>query len=353
MVRNINLSRPFFSICIPAYNRLHHLAELLNSILAQDFDSYEILMCEDMSPQRPQIASAMADYQKRYPGKIRYHENPVNLGYDANIRNLVALAQGEYCFFMGNDDIMCEGAMSHVHELIGKYPNIGMVLKSYAWFDGTPDAINQEVRYFKDPVFLKAGQEAISICFRRGGVISGYITHRDAAFAASTDRFDGSLFYQMHMTASVLHTKNAITTPKVLVLCRNGEPPDFGNSANEKGKFQPGSYTPEARLRMVGGALAIAKHFEKTTNIQIYENIVKDYANYFFPYIRDQLGLPLKDYAALYKSYAAMGFGKYAMFHIYCVVGYALGERRFDNFTRFVRSIIGRSPQFGIKRTAG
>lgn len=349
MVRYLNLSRPFFSICIPAYNRVHHLAELLDSVLSQDFDSYEIVMCEDMSPQRTQISAAMAEYQSRYPDKIRYHENPVNLGYDANIRNLVALASGEFCFFMGNDDIMCEGVLAHVHDLISQHPNIGMVLKSYAWFNHTPDAINQEVRYFSEPVFLKSGEEAISICFRRGGVISGYITHRDTAFAVSTDRFDGSLFYQMHLTASVLLTKNAITTPKVLVLCRDGEPPDFGNSANEKGKFKPGIYTPEARLRMVGGALEIARYTEETSGIKIYDNVVKDYANYFFPYIRDQLDLPFKDFLALYKGYGAMGFKKHPMFHIYCALGYAIGERRFDSVTRVVRSLIGRSPQFGIK----
>ncbi len=68
-----------------------------------------------------------------------------------------------------------------------------------------------------------------------------------------------TLYYQMHLTACVLSTMNAVATPKVLVLCRNTEAPEFGNSEKEKGKYVPGRYTPQARLNMVGGALSIIK----------------------------------------------------------------------------------------------
>ena len=78
------------------------------------------------------------------------------------------------------------------------------------------------------------------------------------------------------------------------------------------------------------------------------DDVTRDYANYFYPYIKDQLDLSVSDYLRLYRGYARMGFGKYPMFHLYCFLGYALGERNFDILTRAARLSLGRSPQFGI-----
>ena len=342
--------KPFFSICVPAYNRAKHLRTLLDSIITQDFESYEIVICEDLSPERKQISEIVNEYSIRYSGVIKYYENGLNLGYDANIRELVKKASGEYCFFMGNDDLMCPGAMKNVYELIKRHPKIGMVLKSYAWFDNTPDTINQEIRYFTNETFLKAGKEAISVCFRRAGVISGYIIRRDPAHDAATAEFDGTLYYQMHLTASVLLKENAVTSPMVLVYCRNGEPPDFGNSGTEKGKYTPGRYTPEARLNMINGALSIAKAIDARENIDISSVIIYDYANYFYPYIKDQLVLPFLSYIKLYFSFAKIGFWKYPLFHVYFIVGYILGENNFDKVTKLIRNFLGRSPSFGVAK---
>jgi glycosyltransferase involved in cell wall biosynthesis len=341
-------ARKLFSVCIPAYNRVHHLATLLDSIFAQDFDDYEIVVCEDKSREREQIATIVCGYQSRFPGVLRYFENEVNLGYDANIRNLVEKASGEFCFFMGNDDVMCQGAMENAAGVIHRYPNIGLVLKSYAWFDDVPEKVNQEIRWFTEEKEFAAGIPAIRFAFRRSGVISGYIVHRDTAHEAATSKFDGTLYYQMHLTASVLVHKTAVCTPKVLVLCRNSEPPEFGNSAKEKGKYVPGRYTPEARLNMVGGALSIIRDLKESCGIDVVEDVIHDYANYFYPYVRDQVNLPIREYWKLYSDFKKMGFAKYRMFHLYFLLAYLLGEKRFDGYTRLVRKILGRSPHIGV-----
>lgn len=340
MDRNRNL----FSVCVPAYNRAHHLAPLLNSILAQNYRDFEIVVCEDRSPQREQIAAVVRNYQSRYPRTIRYFENLSNLGYDANIRNLVEKATGRYCFFMGNDDIMREGALENVAGVIGRHPNVGLVIKSYAWFNETPDDIDQEVRYFSEETDLGTGSDAIGFAFRRSGVISGYIVHRDAAHEAATDKFDGTLYYQMHLTARVLLTRSAVCTPRILVLCRNGEPPDFGASVTERGKYLPGRYTPQARLNMIAGAMSIIRELQLSHGVDLVADVTRDYANYFYPYIKDQLTLPPREYWKLYREFGRMGFSKYPLFHVYFVLGYLLGQRRFDAITRMVRNRLGRSP---------
>lgn len=337
--------RKLLSVCIPAYNRARHLAALLDSILAQEFKDYEIVICEDLSPEREQIAAIVGEYSVRYPGLLRYLENPENLGYDANIRNLVRKASGEFCFFMGNDDLMCPGALNTCAGIIRRHPDLGLILKSYGIFEGTPEHIMHEIRWFKEEKEFPAGPTAIRFAFRRSGVISGYIVHRDCANEAATDRFDGTLFYQMHLTANVLINKVAVCTPNVLVLCRAGEAPDFGSSVREKGKYVPGKYTPQARLNMVGGALAVIHNLKATTGIDVVGDVTHDYANYFYPYIKDQLNLPIHEFYRLYRAYAEMGFARYPLFHMYCFLGYVLGEKRFDALTSFIRKRLGRSPR--------
>ena len=109
----------------------------------------------------------------------------------------------------------------------------------------------------------------------------------------------------------------------------------------------PGRYTPEALLTMVSGALSIIRDFEATRGFNVVEEVTRDYANYFYPYIKSQLGLPCGEFLTFYRAYGRMGFSKYPMFHFYCLVAYLLGERRFDGLTRIIRTHLGRSPQFG------
>lgn len=343
-------ARKLFSVCIPAYNRTQHLKPLLESIFAQNFSDFEVVVCEDVSRERAQISEICRDFRSRYPGMLRYIENQENLGYDGNIRNLVEKANGEFCFFMGNDDIMCAGALENAADVIRRHPDAGLVLKSYGWFDKTPDEVNQEIRWFNEEKVFPPGAAAIRFAFRRSGVLAGYVVHRDSALAVATAKFDGTLYYQMHLTANVLIHKSAVCTPKVLILCRGDGTPEFGNNAKEKGKYVPGRYTPEARLNMISGALSIIRDLKETRGIDVVDDVIHDYANYFYPYIKDQLTLPLNEFYRLYRGYGRMGFAKYPLFHLYFLLAYALGEKRFDAMTAVVRKYLGHTPHLGTSK---
>ncbi|MGA8741573.1 MAG: glycosyltransferase family 2 protein [Terracidiphilus sp.] len=344
------MSSPLISVCIPAYNRARHLRPLLDSILAQDFEDFEIVICEDRSQERDAINGIVSDYARVWPGVIQYFENPKNLGYDGNIRELVARSRGRFCFFMGNDDLMCPHALQHTADLIERYENLGVILKSYSWFDGTPDRIAQTVHYFSEEKYFAPGAAAISVCFRRSGVISGYIVDREEAQKAATAKFDGTLYYQMHLTASVLCTKSAAATPKVLVLCRDGEAPEFGNSESEAAKYTPGRYTPEARINMISGTLSIIRDLRDRTGIDLVEPVTRDYANYFYLCIRDQLAQPLGDYIKMCHRFSRLGFYRYPSFYFYCVFAYVLGQKRCDAFIKQARLLLRHSPRWGTAR---
>jgi len=340
--------RPKFSVCIPAYNRARHLAPLLDSILGQNYEDLEVVLCEDRSPEREAIVAIAEQYRQKYPGKMRVFLNEQNLGYDGNVRSLVDKAAGEYCFFMGNDDLMCEDALTIAAGVIDRHENVGVVLRSYAWFDDTPDRLAAEVRYFSEERVFSPGPEAISVFFRRSGVISGYIVHRDSAHEVGTSQFDGGLYYQMYLTANVLVTRSAVFTPALLVLCRSSELPDFGNSSCERTVYVPGRYTAQARLKMIAGALSIVRDLKEKRGVDVVDVITRDFANYFYPYIRDQLNAPGRELFSLYREFGKMGFSKHWLFHVYFVLGYVLGARRLDACIKLGRKMLGHSPRFGI-----
>jgi hypothetical protein len=343
--------RPWLSLCVPAYGRAALLPPLLASIAKQWEPGVEVLVAEDASPERTAIRTAVqAATAAGLP--VRYVENESNLGYDGNIRQLVALARGRHCFFLGNDDLLSPGALATTRRHLEAHPGIGMLLRGYTVFLGDPGNVQDTVRYVTEPTRVAAGADAITWCFRRSGVISGYVIDRDAAHAAATPRHDGTLFYQMHLTASVLATRDALVVPDVLVLCRDGTPPEFGAAAAERGHFVPGRYTPQARVRMVQGALEILEaHFPAALRQRdaaardTWQRVVRDYARHFYPFVMDQLALPPREYLALCRAYAKLPVGRHAAFYVNCVLPYLLGRRRSDALIAALRRRLGRTPR--------
>jgi glycosyltransferase involved in cell wall biosynthesis len=338
---------PLISVCIPAYNRPEVLPALLDSILGQDFDDYEVVICEDKSPMRLDIAGVVANYSRKFPGRIAYFENEKNLGYDANLRNLFSMATGQYCLFMGNDDLMCPGALSTVAAALGRHPNLGVVLRSYASFDGTPDNIAQVFRYFDKEIFFPAGAETIATIYRRSVVIPGMVIHREAALELTTDRFDGSLLYQLYLVANILVTKNAVFLPDILVLYRNGGIPDFGNSEKEKGRFVPTEQTPASSVYFMQGMLEIAAYTEKARGVSIYRPILGDIGNYSYPILAIQARRPFWVFVKYGFALAKLGLWSYPLFHLYFWALLIVGPTQLDKLIIYLKSRIGHTPRLG------
>lgn len=338
---------PKISICIPAYNRSDVLPPLLESILTQDYYDYDILICEDKSPQRDAIREVVMKFKGLYPCVINYFENDENLGYDANVRNLVEKATGEYCFFMGNDDLMCPGALATVASALDRHANVGVVLRSYAAFDGSPDNISQTFRYFENETFFPAGPSTIATFYRRSVVIPGMVIHRREALKYGTEQFDGILLYQLYLVANVLVSMNGVFLPDIVVLYRNGGIPEFGNSEKERGKFVPEVRTPESSLHFMRGMFEIASHVEKTRDVPIYKSIVRDIGNYSYPILALQSKQPLRVYCNYVYHLARMGLWKNGLFYLYSLLLLVLGSERVDRVIRHVKSRLGYTPTIG------
>lgn len=335
------------SVCIPAYNRPEVLADLLDSILSQSYSNFEIVICEDKSPKRVEISEVVARYAIKYPNVIHYFENQVNLGYDGNIRNLIARSSGDYCLFMGNDDLMCDDALGVVAKAVTRHKDVGVVLRTYASFDGSPENINQIFRYFQSETFFPAGLDTISTFYRRSVVISGMVVKREKALKYSTQKFDGTLLYQLYLVANILTESNGVFVPEILALYRNGGIPDFGNSEKEKKLFTPKVQTPESSLHFMHGMLEIARSTEIMRNIKIYKPIFRDIGNYSYPI----LSIQAKQSKLVFLKYsfelACMGFWKNKFFYLYFFSLLFLGSNRVDSVIQCLKRRIGYTPVIG------
>lgn len=320
---------------------------LLDSILNQSFQDYEIVLCEDGSPARPAIRAIAERYREHAPDVVRYFENDRNLGYDGNLRQLIELARGDYCLFMGNDDLLADGALARVAQAVGRHPDIGVVLRTYATFEGSPDHPVQVFRYFEDERFFPSGPQTVSTLFRRSVVISGLVIHRDSAHRYATDRFDGSLLYQLYLVGNVLMEMNAVSVPEILAWYRLGGVPDFGNSAAEQGRFVPKAQTPESSLAFMRGMLAIARDIDVTRGVKVYDRIFRDLGNYSYPILAIQAHPPWTVFVKYCLGLARMGFWKHGLFYLYAAALLVLGPRRSDRLIAYVKRKLGHTPVLG------
>ncbi len=342
--------RTLLTVCIPAYNRAGLLDPLLESILSQDYDDFDVLICEDGSPERAAIANVVQRFQQTHPGRILYEENDANLGYDGNIRRLVERADGQYCVFMGNDDLLCAGALASIAASIQRQPDCGVVVRSYASFEGSPDQFKQVFRYFPKEHVLPAGAQAVFTAYRRSVVISGMVIHRDAAIAVATNRFDGTLLYQLYLVGMVLAQRSVVFVPQILALRRDGTPPDFGNSASERGKFVPHDQTPESSIHFMQGMLAIARHVGTATQLDVFSTIRADIGNYAYPILSIQAKRPLPVFVKYALDLARLGLWRSPLFHLYFITLLLIGPNRADRIISTIKRRLGHTPQFGAAR---
>ena len=100
-------STPKVSICIPTYNRKEYIKETLDSILAQTYKNYEIVIVDDGS------TDGTADMIKSLDYPVTYHWQE-NAG-DAAARNkLIKLAKSEYISFIDSDDLLMPDAIERM-----------------------------------------------------------------------------------------------------------------------------------------------------------------------------------------------------------------------------------------------
>jgi glycosyltransferase involved in cell wall biosynthesis len=96
---------PKVSVLIPSYNAAKFLPEALESVLAQDFEDYELLILDDASSDNTR------DLLEKYAAiddRVQIQVHPQRLGMVSNWNECLNRARGEYVKF-----VFCDDKLSH------------------------------------------------------------------------------------------------------------------------------------------------------------------------------------------------------------------------------------------------
>ncbi|WP_445631824.1 glycosyltransferase family 2 protein [Nostoc sp. DSM 114167] len=180
MVEQIN-KKPLVSCIIIFLNAVENFfIEAIESIFAQTYDNWELLLADDGSADE---STAIAlRYAQQYPDKVRYleHEGHQNRGMSAT-RNLgIRHAKGEYIALLDADDIWLPQKLEKQVAILEAHPEAGMVYGStltwFGWTGNPEDAKHDRQRtlgvkpdtLLKPPtllkLFLKGKAETPGIC---------------------------------------------------------------------------------------------------------------------------------------------------------------------------------------------
>lgn len=124
--------KPKISVCIPAYNRAHMIGATIRSVLAQDFEDFEIVVSDNCSTDDTvAVARGFGD------PRIKVFQNPHNLGMYPNFNKCIEAAEGQYIKFLLSDDyFVTRQALSRYAEVLDRHADVGLVTCAYISVNG-------------------------------------------------------------------------------------------------------------------------------------------------------------------------------------------------------------------------
>lgn len=125
---------PTISVIMGIYNCAHTLQEALDSLYAQTYQDFEIILCDDGSKDK--TYSIALDNKKRHPN-IVVLKNDTNLGLNETLNRCLAIAKGKYIARMDGDDICSPVRFEKEIAVFEHEPDISIISCSMQYFDET------------------------------------------------------------------------------------------------------------------------------------------------------------------------------------------------------------------------
>ena len=120
---------PLVSVIIPTYNRLDYIHEAIDSVLAQTYKNYEIIVVNDGSSV--DIRKALEPYKD----KIVYLSHQENRGLSAARNTGIKNSNGKYLAFLDDDDLFENQKLEIQVPVLENNPAIGFVYSDYYIFN--------------------------------------------------------------------------------------------------------------------------------------------------------------------------------------------------------------------------
>lgn len=163
-----------FSICIPVYNVEKYLAECVESVLSQNVNDIEIILCDDGSTDSS--GKICDEYGEKYPDiiKVIHKENE---GLLLTRRVAIKASEGDWIIHLDSDDYMMPGYLSTVKSAIESDPALDMVLFKivYGQRDLTDFSQESKMPFTDGQIFENDTKELLYNQLMKGGYITAIV----------------------------------------------------------------------------------------------------------------------------------------------------------------------------------
>ncbi|MBA3243065.1 MAG: glycosyltransferase [Acidobacteria bacterium] len=126
---------PAVSVVVPAYNVARYIAGALDSVFAQTFEDYEVIVINDGSPDTPELEHALEPYRGRLI-YLRQENGGVSAARNAGIR----AARGEFVAHLDPDDLWEPEYLAAQLEALGRDPAVDVLYPNALIFGDAPEA---------------------------------------------------------------------------------------------------------------------------------------------------------------------------------------------------------------------
>ncbi|MDB4947323.1 MAG: glycosyltransferase, partial [Labilithrix sp.] len=121
---------PRVSITIPAYNHERFVGRTIESVLAQTFTDWELIICDDASADR--TLDVIARYEDP---RIRVIRNEVNLGASMAARKCCEMMTGEFRAPLSSDDVWHPEKLAKQVAFMDSHPEVIAVFSPPEFID--------------------------------------------------------------------------------------------------------------------------------------------------------------------------------------------------------------------------
>ena len=151
---------PLFSVLIANYNNGKYLQEAIDSVLAQTYSNWEIIIVDDKSTDNS------SDVYNKYKDDSRFHiyYNERNEGCGYTKRRCAELAHGDICGFLDPDDSLMPNALEIMVKAHIENRDVSLVYSRYNIIntDGTVIGISEQQEVMPEGESFLQGRGGIS-----------------------------------------------------------------------------------------------------------------------------------------------------------------------------------------------
>lgn len=116
------IKKPLISVVITSYNYAQYLPETFDSVLAQTYKDYEVIVVDDGSTDNSlQIIKNYADKYKNF--YLYQHDGGINKGLIESMKLGIEKSKGVFIAFLESDDMWREDKLSEIVKIIKKNPD--------------------------------------------------------------------------------------------------------------------------------------------------------------------------------------------------------------------------------------